>query len=83
MALLDRKALTWELLHTEELAARSCKGEATSKLDHESHHKKLDTFMVPSQNMVSLSVSRPVGDKGGEHSTKGKLDMTSIFSFTY
>lgn len=83
MALLDRKALTWALLHTAELAARSSKGEATSKLDHESHHTKLDTLMVASQKMVSWSVGRPVGHKGGEHSTKGKLDMASIFSFTY
>lgn len=83
MALLDRRALTWALLHTEELAARSSKGEATSKLDHESHHSKLVTFMVSSQDLASLSVGRPVGHKSGEQSIKGKLDMTSIFSFTY
>jgi hypothetical protein len=64
LALLDRKALTWALLHAEELTARSSKGEATSKLDHESHNTRLITFMVTSQNTASSSVGSPIGLEG-------------------
>jgi hypothetical protein len=81
LALLDRRALTWALLHTEELTARSSKGEATDKLDHESHHTRLTTFMVFSQGTASSSIGRPVGHKGGKHSSKGRLDMISVFFY--
>jgi hypothetical protein len=83
LALLDRKALTWALLHTEEVAARSSKGEATSRLDHESQHTKLITFMVFLQGTASSSVGSPVGLKSVKHSMKDKPDMATIFSFAY
>jgi hypothetical protein len=83
LALLDRKTLTWALLHTEELTARSSKGEATNKPDHESHHTKLTIFMVFSQGTARSSIGRPVGRKGGKHPSKGRPGMISVFSFTH
>jgi hypothetical protein len=74
LALLDRKALTWALLHTEELIARSSKGEATSKPDHESHHTKLITFMATSQDTASSSVGSPIGLEG--ENTQRKVKWT-------
>jgi hypothetical protein len=74
LALLDRKALTWALLHTEELIARSSKGEATSKLDHESHHTRLITFMVTSHDTANSSVGSPIGPKG--ENTRKKVKWT-------